>query len=358
MEIFSGTYTINPGFVKGSLNIGIPRYRFSSTTGLLQKENVLTHPGNPSFMALSPDRKSLFSVSEVGQYSGQPEGGLLCHKQNAKNKSWTIIAEVETGGAYPCHVAIDPKGKFVFVTNYAGGSVGMFDFSEGNGLSRCHLEQHTGRSVDPERQTSPHPHSSLPDPSGEFLFVADLGLDQVRIYQIDRKNKRLYPHVPASIALPPGSGPRHMVLHSNAGRLYVLNELTASLSVFECRYPFERVEPVAILKTLPEAYAGPPSAAEIALHPNGKFLYVSNRGHDSITLLKIDRGNGLPKAEATYNTGRTPRHFAISPDGKWLVSAHQDDGTLQVWSIAPSTGRLEQSGPPVVEPAVVYVLFH
>ena len=189
MEIFSGTYTTNPGFVRGSLNVGIPRYRFSPRTGLLQKESVLPHPGNPSFMALSPDRKSLFSVSEVDQFSGQTGGGLLYHKQNAKNKSWTAIAEVETGGAYPCHVAIHPQGKFVFVTNYAGGSVGMFEFSDVSGLSRCHLEQHTGRSVDPQRQTSPHPHSSLPDPSGEFLFVADLGLDQVRIYQIDRKNK-------------------------------------------------------------------------------------------------------------------------------------------------------------------------
>lgn len=357
MRIYCGTYTTNPGFVKGALNTGIAVYDLSPEKGDLDKQFTLPHPGNPSFLVKCPKRQFLFSVVEQESFGGKCGGGIICHGWDEALVKWTQCGEVNSGGAFPCHLTLDPSGRFVFATNYGGGSVAMVSVSETGSLELCHLEQHAGRSVHPDRQTAPHPHSALVDPSGEFLFVADLGLDAVKVYRIDRQKGCLLPHSLASVDIPAGSGPRHMVLHPGNGKLYVLNELTATISVLACKYPFEYIEAVATVKTLPDEYAGPPSGAEIAVHPNGRFLYVSNRGHDSLALLPIDPANGVPRLEATYPTGRTPRHFSLSPEGGWLVVGHQDSGTLQACSIDPDSGRLTSSVPAIEEPAVVCIHF-
>lgn len=357
MIVYFGTYTKDPGFLQGAVNSGIPYYAFNESDGALERLGLLPHPINPSFLCHEPKRGLLFSVAESESLSGETGAGIVTYRVDGESGIARQRDRVTGIGSCPCHCALDPNGDFLVASCYAGGSVELFSISDSGQLaSRC-VRQHEGSSADPMRQSSPHPHSALFDPSGQFAFVADLGTDKVFVYRLLREECRLEPHSLPFFEVPPGSGPRHLAYHGETKTLYVLNELSANISVIRFSAPFtsyRMLAPVAFPQLDPLI---PGAAAEIAIHPNGRFLYASERSSHQLALFHIDPSTGLLSARGTVTTGKTPRHFAISPSGKWLLSAAQDEGTIQVWELDQSTGVPRPAGSPGSEPAVACVCF-
>jgi len=357
MNVFIGTYTNHSSPLEGSANTGIALYDFCEREGTLKKQTTIPHPENPSFLAFDSASQVLYAVAEADRFRERDGGGVLEYRISKASGQWQESASTNSGGSAPCHLRIDPAGPFLFAANYTGGSVAMLELSENEPLQIRHLAQHEGSSAHPTRQTGPHAHQTLVDPSGDFLFVSDLGTDKICIYRIDRDAKRLEAHSLPHITLPSGSGPRHMAYHSDSSTLYSLNELNATVATLSIQAPYSEYTLRNIQSTLPEGCRDEPSTAEIAIHPNRRFLYASNRNHDSIALFQIDRRDGSLSQAKHFPTGQTPRNFAIDPSGEWLISAHQDEGSLQVWSIDPGSGVLKPVGKRIEEAAPVCVCF-
>jgi len=335
--VYIGTYTTKQE------SKGIYAYRFDATTGKLTEIGLAAESTDPSFVAIHPNGKYLYAVNEVDNFNGQKTGAISAFAIDHKTGKLTLLNQVSTHGAGPCYVSLDQTGRWVLVANYDGGSVATFEVEADGSLSLMKgFVQHSGSSVDKQRQEGPHAHWIAVSPDNRFALVADLGLDDVLTYKLDPTAGSLTPNTPPYVQVKPGSGPRHFAFHPNGKFGFVLTEMATTVTAFSWNPTKGMLTPIQTVPTLPKDYSGPTEAAEIAVHPSGKFLYASNRaGIDTITIFSIDPAKGMLKETERVSTkGRTPRNFAIDPTGAYLLAANQESGNVVVFRIDATTGAL------------------
>lgn len=351
MWVFVGTYT-------GKNSKGIYRCEFDPATGKLGEAELAAETTSPSFLAVSPDRTRLFCVGEISDFRGKKAGGVSSFALDAKTGKLTAINQQSSVGAGPCHIVCDKEGKNVLVANYSGGSAAVLPVAADGKLGEATgFVQHKGSSVDKGRQEAPHAHSINLDAANKFAVVADLGLDKVLVYKFDAATGKLEPNTPAAIDLAPGNGPRHFAFHPNGKFAYVNNEMTSTLTTLTWDAAAGKFGKLNTLSTLPAPHKGN-STAETVVHPNGKFVYTSNRGHNSIAVFAVDESTGEIKAIGHQGAGvKTPRNFNIDPSGKWMIIANQDGDSLIVYAIDPATGKLTPTEGKVEVGAPVCVKF-
>jgi 6-phosphogluconolactonase len=300
----------------------------------------------------------LYAVNEVADFDGANTGAVSAFSIDPTSGALTLLNQQPSGGADPCYLVADRNGRNLLVANYTGGTVAVLPLAADGRLQRpTTVLHHAGSGPDKARQEGPHAHAITLDAAGRFAFEADLGTDRVYAYRFDADAGRLEPNEPAETALDPGSGPRHLAWHPSGRYLYALNELRSTIAVF--RYDAARGSLAAIqtVTTLPAGFTGPNTAAEVIVDGNGRFLYSSNRGHDSLAVFTVDERTGkLTPAGHIPTGGRTPRHFAIDRSGRWLLVANQDSDSIAVFHLDPATGRPSLSGRLRV-PKPVCVLF-
>jgi 6-phosphogluconolactonase len=329
---YVGTYT------RPNKSKGIYAWRFQPATGKLTPIGLVGETVSPSFLAIHPNHKFLYAVNEISNYEGKKAGSVSSFAMDTKTGQLKLLNTVSSRGDGPCHLALDPTGKWLYVANYGGGSVAEYPVHDDGSLGESSaFVQHQGSSVNRGRQSGPHGHSTVLSPDGKSVFVADLGLDEILSYKVGG----LTPNDPPFTKIAAGSGPRHLAFTPNGKFAYVMTEMTAS--VVAMKYAGGKFEE---LQTLPTADMNPSvSGAEIAVHPSGKFVYSSTRGANLIDGFAIDAAKGtLTPIERTPSGGKTPRNFAIDPTGAFLFSAHQDSDNIAVFRIDAKTGKLTPTG--------------
>jgi 6-phosphogluconolactonase len=337
-------------------------YRLDSESGKLSAMAVAAESIDPSFVAAHPNGKYLYAVNEVGNYGGKASGAVSAYAIDRKTGKLALLNQVPSGGADPCYVSLDMTGKYVLVANYTGGSVAVFPVLEDGRLGpTTAFVQYQGSSVNKERQEGPHAHWIGVTPGNLFVLVADLGLDEVLLYRFDESKGLLLPHEPAFAPLDPGAGPRHIAIHPSGRFVYVLNELKSTVTVYSVAAQ-KKNQPYLVrrqqVSALPKNFSGRNDAAEIAVHPDGKYVYASNRGHDSIAVFAIDEAGGTLSTVADVPTGgKEPRQFAIDPTGKFLLAENQESNNIVVFKIDPATGGLTPTGQVIEVPSPVDLTF-
>jgi len=346
-RMYVGTYTrATPDGSKG-----IYAYKFNATTGALVSEGLVAEYNNPSFITLHPNKKFLYSVSETNA------GKVAAFAIDAATGKLTKLNEKLAKGDAPCHVALDRTNKNLIVANYTSGNFTSYPINADGSLGEPTASvQHTGKGPGP-RQTSPHAHEGVFSADNKFAMIPDLGLDQVKVYKFDEKKGTYVETAPA--VLPPNSGPRHMAFHPSNKYAYVINEIASTVTSFQYNKSNGAFTAMDTLSTLPAGPAVPGnSTAEIMVHPSGKFVYGSNRGHNSIVTYKVDAKTGkLTFVDTTPTEGRTPRNFAIDPTGAFMIVGNQDTNTMNVFKIDPASGKLTKNGALVPQPAPVSIEF-
>lgn len=339
--LFIGTYTNTDAH-----SHGIYSALFDSNTGTLTDLTVAAETVNPSFLARHPSRPTLYAVNEVGD-------GTVSSFALRANGGLKFIGSSSTGGAAPCHLLVDHSGKWLLVANYNGGSVAVMPILPDGRAGDAKVTRHSG-SGPQTRQQGPHPHEIVELPEN-IILVPDLGADRIARYFLDTTNGKLSAADPAEIRLPGGAGPRHLVAAADGKKLYVLSELANTVTVFvqsKAGATWNAVQTVALL---PPGFKGRNTAAEIAMHPSGRYLYASNRGADNIVVFAVDSATGKLAPASTAPTGAGPRFFMIDPRGKWLLAAGQISNTITVFAIDPATGVLRSQGNPLGVPSPVFI---
>jgi len=339
--VYVGTYTED-----GSTSKGIYAYRFDSDSGQLTSIGLAAPTTNPSFLAVHPNHRFLYAVNETGNYKGQKSGAVSAFAIDHTTGKLTLLNEVASGGADPCYITVDKTGKFVLVANYTGGSASVFPIRQDGGLDEASaFIQHSGHGTNPKRQEGPHAHSIDLSPDNRFAIVDDLGLDETLVYKFDAVKGTLTPNDPPFAKAAPGAGPRHFALHPNGKFGYVINEMGSTVSVFSFDAANGVLRPLQTISTLPKGFAKQNDDAEIAVHPSGKFLYASNRGHDSIAVFAIDSNDGkLKLLEYVSTKGQSPRHFEIDPAGSLLFAENEKSDSIVVFRIDARSGGLTPTG--------------
>lgn len=349
--ILVGTYT-------GPKSQGIYALRFDPATGALAPARLAAETRNPSFLALHPNGRYVYAVNEVGDYEGGKSGSVSAFALDAAAGTLTHLNTRSARGGAPCHLTVNRTGTHVLVANYTGGNVAVLPIGADGRLGEASaVVQHTGSSVT-ERQRGPHAHSVNLDAAGRVAVVADLGIDQLRLYRFDAKAGTLEPGDPPFVAAEPGAGPRHFAFHPDGARAYAINELTSTITAYAYDAARGTLEPRQTISTLPDGFAGRNTTAEVRVHPTGRFVYGSNRGHDSIAVFTADGPAGrLTPVEHVSTRGRTPRNFEIDPSGGWLIAANQQSDSLAVFRIDRESGRLTPVGETTAVGAPVCVRF-
>jgi 6-phosphogluconolactonase len=338
--VYVGTYT-----VESSTSKGIYAYRFDPDGAKLTSIGLAAPTINPSFLAVHPNHQFLYAVNEVGNYNGQKSGAVSAFSIDHASGKLTLLNQVASGGADPCYITVDRTGKYVLVANYTGGSIAAFPISADGRLGEASaFIQHTGHGTNPQRQEGPHAHSIDLSEDNRFAIVDDLGLDQTLVYKFDSSKGLLTGNDPAFAKAAPGAGPRHFVFRPDGKFGYVINEMGSTVSVFG--YDTAGVlHPLQTISTIPQTFTALDESAEIAVHPSGRFLYASNRGHDSIAVFAIDPSQGtLTLAEYAPTKGQSPRNFAVDPSGTLIFAANEKSDNLVLFRINPKTGRLTPTG--------------
>ena len=353
---YVGTYT-------ASSSKGIYSFRFDPATGQLKPMGVAAELPNPSFLATDPQHRFLYAVTEMGPEPGADDykknGFVSSYSIDRKTGALTLLNKVDAGGGGSCHLVVDKTGKTLFVANYGSGNVASFAIkADGSIGERTGFYQQSGSSVNPARQTGPHAHAVVLSPDNRFLFVPDLGTDQVKIYRIDAQKGTFAPNDPASAEVKAGYGPRHFAFGHGAKYAYALCEMGSSVAVFSYNPAKGSLTPVQTISNLPDDFKGEDNSAEIEVDRSGRFLYASNRGNDSITVYAIDPAKGtLTKVQVVPTQGKTPRNFALDPTGKYLIAANQDSSTMVVFSVDPKDGQLKPAGQTIDTPSPTAILF-
>ncbi len=344
----AGTCLVYVGTYTGPKSQGIYAYRLDLASGQCTPLGLAAEVKSPSFLAVHPNRKYLYAVSEIDQLDGKPAGGVSAFAIDAASGKLKLLNQQSSGGAGPCHLVVDASGKTVLVANYGGGSVAALPIeSDGSLRPASTFIQHTGHSITPERQAGPHAHSINVDPNNRFAVAADLGLDQVLVYRLDPAAGKLTPNDPPSTSVAPGSGPRHFAFHPSGKYAYVINEILCTATAFAYDPQAGKLTELQTITTLPDGIKVRPelSTAEIQVHPSGKFVYGSNRVHDSITVFAVDDKTGkLSFVQNQSTLGKVPRGFGIDPSGKYLLAGNQDSHTVVVFRIDPQSGKLTLTG--------------
>jgi len=337
--VYFGTYT-------GKGSQGIYACRFRPSTGKLTRVELAAETVNPSFLAVDSTQHYLFAANEIGDYQKAKSGSVSSFSIDRHSGKLTALNVAASRGADPCHLAVDKNGGHVLVANYSGGSVAVLPVGSGGMLSESSdFVQHLGSSVDPERQHEPHAHDVVLTPDNRFAVVADLGLDKLLVYRYDLEKGKLSANDPPYGSVKPGSGPRHFAFHPSGRWAYVINEMGNTITAFDWdgdRGTFNELQTVS---TLPKDFKGENTTAELVVDPKGRYLYGSNRGHDSIAVYAIDPGKGiLTRIEDDSTLGKEPRNFALDPTGGYLFAANQNSNTVVVFRVNPKNGRLTPTG--------------
>ena len=353
--VFVGTYT--EPTPAGSR--GIYAARFDTTTGKLSGLTPAAELKNPSWVTVSRDRRFLYAVSEVGvaDSTGTPAGLVVAYAIGADGKL-TELNRASSGGADPCHLAIDRRGRTLVVANYTGGSIVAFQVGADGRLGAAWKDQHVDKGANAERQEAPHAHFVEFVADDRRLLSCDLGNDRVYIYRHDPRTGTIAPHKPAFVGLEPGSGPRHLAVHPSNRYVYVLTELTSHVATFAWNPAAGTLVQRQSIATVPLGTPPTNSTAEIVVHPSGRFVYASNRGHDSIAVFSVDARNGrLTLLANTPTGGSAPRNFAVDASGRWLLAANQKSDSIVTFAIDPTKGTLTPSGATIRVPRPVCVAF-
>jgi 6-phosphogluconolactonase len=341
---YVGTYTEDAGAPTKSK--GIYAYRFEPSTGQVTALGLAAETVNPSFLAVHPNGRFLYAVNEVGNYQGPNSGGVSAFSIDHATGKLTLLNEVASRGADPCYLTVDRTGNYVLVANYTGGSVAVFPVhSDGKLGEASAFVQHTGHGTNPQRQEGPHAHSINMSPDNRFAYVDDLGLDELVVYKFDATKGTLTPNNPPFAKLDPGAGPRHFALAPNGKFAYVVAEMKSTVNVFSNNPKTGALLPLQTISSLPKEFSGENDDAEVEIAPSGKFLYASNRGHDTIAVFTIDQSQGtLTPIEYASTKGKIPRSFEIDPTGKFLFAENQKSDNIVIFNIDQKTGRLTPTG--------------
>ena len=348
--VYVGTYTTK------SESKGIYAYEFDSATGKLTPKGVAAETPDPSWVAVHPSGKFLYAANEAGKASTVSAFAI-----DAKNGKLTILNQLPSLGEDPCYLSFDKTGKYVLVANYSSGTIAVFPI-----LADGRLGEHTAMLKDQgatgpnkERQEGPHAHWIEVSSDNRFAFVADLGLDAILSYRFDASKGSLTPNKPFFLRpLTAGAGPRHATFSPGGGHFYVLSEINSTVTAFAYAPDHGVFGYLGGVPMLPAGFEGRNDAAEIAIHQSGKWLFASNRGHDSIAVFSIDPASGKLTAAGGFPTGgREPRHFALDPTGQYLLAENQLSGNIVGFRIDPATGKLTATGEVLQVPSPVCVAF-
>jgi 6-phosphogluconolactonase len=326
-----GTYT-----QKGSEGVYI--YRFDAKQGTLEAVNVAKSLVNPSFLAVSPNQKFVYVVEETAN------GKINAFQLNEETGQLTLLNSQKVSGDYPCHVAVDKTGKWVLAGNYGSGNFSIFPVQADGSLgSASQTVQHEGKSINTNRQEAPHVHSINIGKNNQDVFVLDLGIDKIMAYQLDSKTGKIASAKPPFVEIKAGAGPRHFAFHPKKEYAYAILELTSEIATFS--YKASTLVPLQTISTLPTDYKAENSCADIHISPDGKFLYGSNRGHNSIALYSIHPKTGkLSLVQHQPVMGEMPRNFAIDPSGNFVLVANQKSDNLTIFKRDKKTGILTYTG--------------
>jgi 6-phosphogluconolactonase len=352
--IYVGTYTGG-----ASQSKGIYRLDLDLSTGEPSAPRVVAETVSPSFLAFSPTRQFLYAVNEVDSVDGKPGGGVSAFSVDPKTGGLTLLNQQSSRGSGPCHLVVDKAGKNVLVANYGGGSVAVLPIGEGGRLdAAASFIQHTGSSVNRSRQAAPHAHSVNLDTANAFAFVADLGLDKVLVYRFDPSKGTIVPNDPPAATLTPGAGPRHFAFHPSGKYAYAIGELDSTVTAWTYDATRGVLSELQVISTLPSGFSGTNHPAEVQVDPSGKFLYGSNRGHNSIVAYTIDQGTGKLTYVGNQGEGiKNPRNFAIDPSSTFLLVGNQDLDSIVVFRIDPASGALRPTGHTAKVPKPVCLKF-
>ena len=350
--LFVGTYTDKE-------SKGIYAYRFDPVSSELLPLGLVAETTSPSFLITDRNARFLYAVNELQKYEGQASGGVSAFAIDRDSGRLSLLNEVPSRGADPCYLALDKSGQYLLVANYTGGSVAVFPVNKDGSLGASSaFVQHSGSGPNRERQEGPHAHWIETSPDNRFALAADLGLDEIVVYRFDGDNGSLTKNDPPFAKLDPGVGPRHLSFHPNGRFAYVVNELKSTITAFSYDANRGALGKLGTVSTLPANYSGANDGAEIHVHPNGKFLFASNRGHDSIAVFSINPRSGeLALVQDVLTQGKTPRNFEIDPTGAFLFVANQDSGNIVVFRIDPQTGKLTSTGQVLSVPSPVSLRF-
>ncbi|MFQ5808091.1 MAG: lactonase family protein [Armatimonadota bacterium] len=352
MLVYIGTYT------RGESE-GIYVHRLDMATGELVSTGQAAETANPSFLALHPKAGFLYAVGELRQVEGRPGSAVSAFAIDPETGGLTLLNQQLSGGAGPCHLTVDATGRYVLVANYGSGGVAALPIRDDGRLAPASdTVQHEGSSSHPKRQQGPHAHSINLAPDNRFAFVPDLGIDKVMIYKLDLGEGKLPPNDAPWAAVKPGAGPRHFAFHPTVRWAYVINELDCTITAFDYDASKGTLTQTQTVPTLPEGFEGTNTCADIHVHPSGKFLYGSNRGHDSIVIFAIDATSGkLTYIGHESTQGQSPRNFGIDPTGTFLLAANQRSDTIVTFRIDADTGTLTPTGHVANVPTPVCVKF-
>jgi 6-phosphogluconolactonase len=354
-----GRFLVYIGTFTGGESKGIYAWRFDAGSGAATPLGLVAEIANPAFLAIHPNQRCLYAASEIASYGGKREGAVGAFAIDAATGKLTLLNQVSSRGAGPCFVAVDQSGRNLLVANYTGGSVAVCPIRSDGRLGEVSaFVQHTGSSVNPSRQREPHAHSINVSPDNRFAIVADLGLDKLLVYRFDAAKGALAPNDPPFAAVKPGSGPRHFSFHPGGKFAYAINELASTVTAFSYDAARGALSELQTVSTLPKDFTGNSTTAEVQVDAAGKFLYGSNRGHDSIAVFTIDPSKGtLTPVEYVPTQGKTPRNFRIDPTGSYLFAANQDSGRVAIFRIDAKTGRLTPTGQVLAVASPVCVKF-
>ena len=348
--LYVGTYTTGK-------SEGIYGYRMDPLTGALTRFTSIKAV-NPSFLTINSNRRFLYAVNEVGEFLGKPGGAVSAFAIDPATRNLRLLNEQATQGADPCYLSVDSRKRTLLVANYTGGNVSVFPLrSDGTLGMVAEVKQHEG-SGPKEQQKGPHAHCIIFDASERHALAADLGIDKVMIYRFDRATGKLSPATQPFAELKPGAGPRHLSFHPSGKFVYAINELDSTMSTFKYNEREGTLTMIETVSTLPNDFTGTSYCADVHVSPSGRFLYGSNRGHNSIAVFAIDPRTGkLTLVEHVSTEGNWPRNFTIDPSGRFLLVANQRSDNVVVFSIDATTGRLKPTGVNEVIPSPVCLKF-
>jgi 6-phosphogluconolactonase len=351
--LYIGTYT-------GAKSRGIYSARFDSGSGKLSAPELAAETKSPTFLALHPNGSVLYAVVEMDNFQGMKTGAVSAFSIDRKSGKLGLLNQKPSGGGGPCHLSIDKTGKCILVANFGSGHFAALPVgADGRLGAPRQFIRFEGSSTNRERQTGPHAHFINFDPSNNFALGCDLGLDKVFVWKVEP----MYPDcgglkLECSSIINPGSGPRHLAFHPNGRFVYLINEMAATITVFTYDSEKPALNELQTILMLPEKFEGFKSGAEIQVHPSGKFVYGSNRGHDSIAVFSVDEKTGkLTFVEHQSTRGKTPRHFTFDPSGKWLLAENQDSDNIVIFRVDQQTGKLSATGESVEVGSPVCIQF-
>ena len=333
--MYVGSYTEN------GRRDGIFLVRMNSATGALQQIGAVDGGPNPSFLTISPNGRMLYVVNETSETEGKPTGAVGSYSIDPESGALTFFNEQASQGIAPCYVSTDRKGRVAFVANYESGTLAVLPIANDGGLETApQVVQHVGTGPVTARQEKAHAHCVVAHPNNRFVYAADLGADRVLVYRFDEQTNRLQ-HVSDAV-MPPGAGPRHLAFHPTLSVIFVANELNSTVGVLNCDPTSGAIALVRTASTLPARASGNNFPADIHVSPDGRFLYVSNRGHNSIAIFEIKTDGTLTPKGHVSTQGKTPRNFNLI--GSFLLAANQDSGNVVVFRIDEKTGSLKPTG--------------